>query len=238
MRPEGTASGVEKSLASVQALTSRTWRGGGAQRFRPQRTRRVAAAKKGGSRGAFPVRSPAWTINCQRAWGRGAALRGRRASFPRSSPIRRGLCGARRALRAAFPASRSLPRGLRASFPAFRVPFPPLKRRDASIGPRSPLLASREGRGTGHSPFSESSAEEGMELEDLSGSCTSQGMRPDSWGMSRSPLFGSRSLRGTPPDLQGMRHEKRFRYLKVPSKQPGTARHPATEELDSSFSGD
>src|SRR5262249_9221760 len=35
-------------------------RGGGGHR-----PRSVTAAKKGGSRGAFPVRSPAWTINCQ-----------------------------------------------------------------------------------------------------------------------------------------------------------------------------
>jgi hypothetical protein len=183
------------------ALTSRTWRGGGAHRSRPQGTRRVAAAKKGGSRGAVPVRSPAWTINCQRARGRGAARRGRRASFPRPPPIRRGLCCFQRTLRAAFPASRALPRPLRASFPALSAPFPPAQmarsvHRAAFPAPRVPRRT-----GSGSFPARRAVRRGGMEREDLSESCTSQGTEPDSWGMSHSPLFVSHPLWGKPSDL-------------------------------------
>ena len=94
----------------------------------------------------------------------------------------------------------------------------PPKRREASTEPLSPLLASREGPREIHSPLGESSAEEGMELEDFSNSCTSQKMKPASWGMRHSPLLGSHSLRGKASDLQGMSQEKRFRRLEVPVK--------------------
>src|SRR5436305_15335030 len=82
---------------------------------------------KGGSRGAFPIRSPAWTINCQRARGRGAARQGRRASFPRPPPFRGGLRVFQRPLRAAFPGLRVLRRPLRVPFPALRVSRRPLR---------------------------------------------------------------------------------------------------------------
>jgi hypothetical protein len=99
-------SGPQEARRPPVSRSRMTWRGGGAHRSWPQGIRRVAAARQGGSGGAVPVRSPAWTINCQRARGRGAARRDRRASFPRPPPIRRGLCRFQRALRAAFPAPR------------------------------------------------------------------------------------------------------------------------------------
>jgi hypothetical protein len=96
----------------------------------------------------------------------------------------------------------------------------PSQRREASNGPRSPLLASREGPEEIHSLLGESSAEEGMELEDPSKSCTSQEVKPDSWGMCHSPLPGSRSLRGKSSDLRGMRQQKRFQCLEISIEPP------------------
>ena len=122
-------SGPQEARRPPVSRSRMTWRGGGAHRSWPQGTRRVAAARQGGSGGAVPVRSPAWTINCQRARGRGAARRDRRASFPRPPPIRRGLCRFQRALRAAFPALSApsppaqMARSVHcAAFPAPRVP--------------------------------------------------------------------------------------------------------------------
>ena len=115
----------------------------------------MAAAKKGGSRGAFPIRSPAWTIHCQRARGRDAARRSLRASFPRPPPIRRGLCVLQRPLRAAFPGPRAVRRRRRAprappreARGGNREAFPRLRpSRSAFPGPFPRVSADREIRG-------------------------------------------------------------------------------------------
>jgi hypothetical protein len=118
----------------------------------------VAAAMKGRSGGAFPVRSSACNVNCQRARRRGAARGGRRASFPRPPPIRRRLHVIQRPFRAAFPALPAVLPGLRAAFPVlrasltpFRAAFPRLRAvRSRGNGMRSPP---REARRSLRAPF-------------------------------------------------------------------------------------
>jgi hypothetical protein len=101
----------------------------------------------------------------------------------------------------------------------------PFRRREPAIGPHSLLLASREGRGTAHSPPGEPSEGQGMERESLFGSCTLQETRPDLWGMPRdlrgmspSPHFVSHLLQREPSDLRGMPRSKRFGRPEIPTK--------------------
>jgi hypothetical protein len=147
LAPDEPAEGAEPGSIYRKEIAGRRRAHG----FRPRETRSVAAAKKGGSRGAFPFRSPAWTINCQRTRGRDAARRARRASFPRPPPIRRGLHVLQRPLRAAFTA-------LRASFPRLRAVrrrgrAPRAPPREARWGSREPFPRLRPSRAALRGPF-------------------------------------------------------------------------------------